>query len=56
MSFNLLGYAVICIVVPVVWGVAVVWASSRIERIVLKRRKGQKKRRQKGLPPIEYHI
>jgi hypothetical protein len=56
MSFDLLGYAVICIVVPVVWGVAVVWASNRIERIVLRRRKSSKGRRQKGLPPIEYHI
>jgi hypothetical protein len=56
MSFSLLAYAVICIVVPVLWGLAVVWASNRIERIVLRRRKGSKGRRKKALPPIEYHI
>jgi len=56
MSFSLLEYAVICIVVPVLWGLAVVWASNRIERIVLRRRKGSKGRRKQALPPIEYHI
>jgi hypothetical protein len=56
MSWESLGYATICVVVPVLWGLVVVWGSNRVERVVLRRRKGSKRRRTEELPPIEYHI
>jgi hypothetical protein len=56
MSWQLLGYAVICVALPVLWGLGVVWASNRIERVVLRRRKGAAAQRAEALPPIEYHI
>lgn len=56
MTWESLGYAVMCVVVPVLWGLGAVWGSNRIERIVLGRRKGARRRRTDALPPIEYHI
>ena len=55
MSWGALGYAALCVVIPALWGIAVVWASNRIERVVLRRSKGSAERR-RPLPPIEYHI
>jgi hypothetical protein len=55
MSWQSLGYAVICVVVPVLWGLGVVWASNRIERVV-RRRNGAAAEQTDALPPIEYHI
>ena len=51
------GYALTCVLVPVVWGLVVVWISNRIERRMLGRTwaaKGHGKRR--SVRPIEYHI
>jgi hypothetical protein len=56
MNWQSVGYALICVVVPVLWGLGVVWGSNRVERLVLRRRKGSAKRRTEPLPPIEYHI
>jgi len=44
-------YALLCVVVPMAWGLVVVWLSNRIERAVLRRVKSDKQ-----LPPTEYHI
>jgi hypothetical protein len=57
MSWQSVGYAAACVLVPVFWGVVVVWLSNRIERRVLgaggEARHGRK---QREVPPIEYHI
>ncbi|HEY3595667.1 MAG TPA: hypothetical protein VGL13_17390 [Polyangiaceae bacterium] len=50
-------YAPLCVVVPVLWGVAVVFASNAIERVINRRHppeEGQEPKR--SLPPIDYHI
>jgi hypothetical protein len=56
MSWKSLGYAIACVVVPVLWGIAVVWASNRVERFVLRHRKGSKRHKDQDMPRIEYHI
>jgi hypothetical protein len=57
MTWGEIGYALICVVVPVAWGLAVLWASNVIEAMVLRRgrRKGQDDT-EATLPPIDYHI
>jgi hypothetical protein len=55
VTWESIGYAIACVVVPVLWGVAVVRLSNAIERRVSARRM----RREGGgaePPPIEYHI
>ena len=53
MNWPKIGYALLCIVVPLAWGLLVVAISNRIER---------KLRGDKGadaandVPPIDYHI
>lgn len=37
MLWKPIAYAVLCVVVPVVWGLVVYWASSLIERRVLRK-------------------
>jgi hypothetical protein len=49
------GYAAACVVVPLLWGIAVVWASNWIESRLLGRDK-RKRRARREVPPIEYHI
>ncbi len=57
MNWASIGYAALCVIVPVAWGLLVWRASDQIERWVLQqgRRKGQDDA-QATLPPIEYHI
>lgn len=57
MNWQLFGYATACVLVPVLWGVAVVWVSNRIERRISgKREKSQGSGKRRTVPPIEYHI
>lgn len=57
MSWQSIGYATACVLVPVLWGVAVVWVSNRIERRILgKREKTRGSGKRPTVPPIEYHI
>ena len=42
-------YALACIAVPALWGIAVVWASNAVERRV-------RHRHDREIPPIEFHI
>jgi len=57
MKWQLIGYAVACVLVPLAWGLVVVWVSNRIERIVVQRglKKG-KSAEEASIPPIDYHI
>ncbi len=55
MSWGMVGYAALCVVVPVVWGVLVVWASNRIEHS-LGGHQGSDRRGRRPKRPIEYHI
>lgn len=52
MSWEHIVYATACVVLPVAWGLLVVWLSNRVDRRFLGRRGAQ----QKPPPPIEYHI
>jgi hypothetical protein len=58
MSWNAIGYAALCVVAPVAWGLVVYWLSGAIERRVLRSNGG--KARRPGEPereiPLEYHI
>jgi hypothetical protein len=56
MRWQLIGYAVACVVTPVVWGLLVVWAANRVERVVQKRRAASSASEVKAFPPIDYHI
>ncbi len=57
MTWDQIGYALACVVVPVAWGLVVLLASNAIEGMVLRhgRRKDQGNN-DATLPPIEYHI
>jgi len=46
-------YAALCLIVPIAWGLVVVWLSNRIEGAISRRRAGANR---KSLPPTEYHI
>ena len=57
MVWNRIGTALLCIAAPVGWSLCVLWASTRIERAVLRhgKRKGLTES-QATLPPLDYHI
>ncbi|HLJ55036.1 MAG TPA: hypothetical protein VKT77_08335 [Chthonomonadaceae bacterium] len=44
-----IGYALLCVTVPMAWGLLVVWLSNRIEDRL---RRGK----EREIPPIDYHI
>lgn len=48
-------YATLCVLVPLAWGVMVVWVSNRVEAIVARRR-ARAGKADPPLPPTEYHI
>lgn len=48
-------YAALCVVVPLAWGLFVVWVSNRIEALVARRRARSGEPHER-LPPTEYHI
>lgn len=50
-----IAYAAACVVLPVVWGLVVVWVSSRIEARVARRSRSRRGARRR-VRPIEYHI
>lgn len=52
MDWRVLAYALACVVVPIGWGLVIVWISNRMDRRLLQRG-GEGARRP---PPIEYHI
>jgi hypothetical protein len=56
MNLRNVGYALLCIVVPLAWGLLVVWASARIEERLNKRKPPQDGSEKAPMPPIEYHI
>jgi hypothetical protein len=57
MNIQHIGYAIACVVVPMLWGLLVVWASNRIERKVKARgiKRGQTEE-EATVPPLDYHI
>jgi hypothetical protein len=48
-------YAAVCVVVPLLWGLMVVWVSNRIEATVARRR-ARSGKTDDQFPPTEYHI
>jgi len=54
MDWQLVGYSLACVMIPVVWGLIVVWISNRMDALLLRTRRGG--RRRKRARPIEYHI
>ena len=56
MNFFKVGYALLCLVVPLAWGLLIVWASARIERFLTRRKSPQASPDETSLPPIDYHI
>jgi hypothetical protein len=57
MNWKLASYVLACVVVPVAWGLLVVWASNRIETF-LKRQRSEHRgsEEEASLPPLDYHI
>ena len=53
MKLPAIGYALLCITAPMVWGLLVVWISNRIER---KLRGDKRPECAQDVPPIDYHI
>jgi hypothetical protein len=54
VSWQLIGYALACVVTPFAWGLVIVWVSNRMDRRLVRRRPHGGRRK---LPrPIEYHI
>lgn len=60
MPWKPLAFAMLCVVVPVAWGLAVYWASGLIERRVLHTRRptsgGAVSPDDAETLPLEYHI
>lgn len=56
MTFADIAYALACVVLPVAWGLAVVWVSKRIEARVARRARARRGGRRRQVRPIEYHI
>jgi len=54
MDWGQIGYVAACVIVPVAWGLLVVWVSNRIDRRLLRSVRPAGKRRPPR--PIEYHI
>lgn len=54
MNWKLIGYSLACVMVPVVWGLIIVWVSNRMDRRLV--RAGRRERKGKPPNPIEYHI
>ena len=54
MNFIGVGYSLLCIFVPLLWGLLVVWVSNRIENRL--RRQNQISPHDAGKPPIDYHL
>ena len=52
MNWTQIGYALACVVVPIGWGLVIVWISNRMDRRLLTHG-GRGKR---SPHPIEYHI
>ncbi len=54
MNWTLIGYSLACVVVPVAWGLIIVWVSNRMDRRLF--RDSQRQRKRKPPRSIEYHI
>ena len=50
MNWEMIGYSLACVIVPVAWGLIIVWISNRLDQRLL--RGGTRSREH----PIEYHI
>jgi hypothetical protein len=51
------GYAAACILVPLLWGLMIVWISDRIEGAVKRRGIARGKTPdESAMPPLDYHI
>ncbi len=55
MDWGKVAYVLACLIVPVAWGLIVVWTSNWVEEQVWRRGR-RKGRRRKRMRPIEYHI
>jgi hypothetical protein len=55
IDWAFIGYALACVLVPVLWGIGVVWVSNRFEGRLFP---GASRKRpdRREVPPIEYHI
>jgi hypothetical protein len=56
MGLKQVGYIVACIVAPVAWGLIVVWASNRVERMVSRRKRLPDRKDPSEEIPLDYHI
>lgn len=57
MNWTHLGYVAACVLVPVAWGLLVVWASNWVEQRVKRSDKARRHDEEPtALAPLEYHI
>lgn len=51
------GYAILCVLIPSLWGLCVVWMSRQVEKRVFQQEKRKGKNdAQAAMPPLDYHI
>jgi hypothetical protein len=57
MNRTSVGYAIACVIVPLLWGIVIVWISDRIEAAVRRRGAARGKTpEESAMPPLDYHI
>lgn len=57
MIWTRVGYALLCVIVPAVWGLIVVWASTHVEAFIKRHQKANPGGEPPAeMPPLDYHI
>jgi len=56
VNWYTVGYALACVIVPVAWGLIVVWVSNRLDARILRHDRRMKPAARRRPRPIEYHI
>ena len=49
-------YAGACVLLPIVWGLAIVWVTNQVERLVARRRHPGPSAARPEPPTLEFHI
>lgn len=57
MNWGRIAYALACVIVPIAWGLVIVWVSNRMDRRFLAKASARADGSPEATPPpIEYHI
>lgn len=56
MNLQQVGYGLLCVAAPLLWGLLIVWISNRVEQRIRRSRNDPKANSEDAMPPIDYHI